>query len=159
MIRALLRASLSIVLAAGLLAQTEVLVLPERLRSACERDSACSGPKRQIDVRFDQVKAAALEDAAGTARMHFTESDPLSVILGGVKTWRLGREVYDAQCARCHGSDGKLEDYPGIKSLTGIGKRSSEQQILEAVANGGRVDMSGMTSAEKHAVAVYVSGL
>lgn len=145
--------------AAGLWAQSEVLVLPERLRNACDRDSACSGPKRQVDVRFDQVKVAALEDAAGAARMRFAEADPLSAILAGVKAWRLGREVYDAQCARCHGSDGKLEDYPGVKSLAGIGKRSSEQQILDAVANGGRVDMSGMTPAEKHAVAVYVSGL
>ena len=154
------RALLGIGLAGALLAaQSEVLVLPERLRSACEQDAACSGGKRQVDVRFDRVKAAALQDEAGVSRMSFAEGDSLGGILQEVKAWRLGREVYEAQCARCHGSDGKLEDYPGVKSLAGIGKRYPEKRILEAVANGGRVDMSGMTPAEKHAVAVYVAGL
>lgn len=156
----MVRASLILVFAAGLFAaSTEVLVLPEGLRSACDQEPACSGAKRQVEVRFAGGRDAWLEDSGGVARLRFAGGESLMDILRGVKVWRLGREVYDAQCARCHGSDGKLEDYPGVKSLAGIGKRYSEARIIEAVQNGGRVDMSGMTQSERHALAVYVAGL
>jgi cytochrome c553 len=154
------RASLSLVVAASLFAApSEVLVLPEGMRGACEQEPACSGAKRQVDVRFAAGRIASLEDAGGTPRLRFNRGETLAEILREVKVWRLGREVYDAQCARCHGSDGKLEDYPGVKSLAGIGERYSETRIIEAVQNGGRVDMSGMTQSERHALAVYVAGL
>jgi len=150
----------SVALTAALFASsTEVLVLPERLRNACDQDANCSSAKRQVEVRYAGGKNARLEDSRGVPRVTFGEAESLANILNEVKAWRLGREVYDAQCARCHGADGTLEDYPGVKSLAGIGKRYSEARILEAVQNGGRVDMSGMTPAERHAVALYVAGL
>jgi cytochrome c553 len=156
MSRAVLSLSFALALLGG---ASEVLVLPDALRDACGRDPACSGSKRQVEVRFGAEKMAYFEDSAGVARLRFAPNATLPDILRELKAWRLGREVYDAQCARCHGSDGTLEDYPGVKSLAGIGKRYPEARILEAVANGGRVDMSGMTADERHALAVYVAGL
>jgi peroxiredoxin len=76
-----------------------------------------------------------------------------------VKKWQRGRAVYRGYCARCHGDSGNETSYPNIKPLGGIGNRLTEQQILEATAATGVVDLQAIPREELEALAIYVAGL
>jgi mono/diheme cytochrome c family protein len=67
--------------------------------------------------------------------------------------------VYGGYCARCHGESGNETSYPNIKPLGGIGNRLSKQQILEATAATGVVNLQTHPREELEALAVYVAGL
>lgn len=77
-----------------------------------------------------------------------------------VKQWSLGKQRYQAACARCHGADGgDTQGYPNIKSLKGIGNRYSESEILERTAATGVVDLAAWSEEARQALAKYVKGL
>ena len=82
-----------------------------------------------------------------TASKHFTEPDP-SVL-------RLGKEIYDANCASCHGVDGQGQ--PNWKTPDENGKRPApphdssghtwhhaDSLLLEIIADGSSVPGSAM---------------
>jgi cytochrome c553 len=75
------------------------------------------------------------------------------------KRWRDGRASYEANCARCHGEDGRDESYPGAKSLGGIGTRHTVAEILEKTDRSGFVDLNYLRTEGKKALAIYVAGL
>ena len=90
------------------------------------------------------VRAVA-KDAAGLA--------PLAT------AWMQGREIYTAQCLRCHGADGTDEHYTGIKPLRAIGKRFPGPEILERTIRSGNVDMTPIPPEAREALLVFVASL
>jgi cytochrome c553 len=76
-----------------------------------------------------------------------------------VQAWDDGRLIYDGQCARCHGSDGKNISYPNIKSLAGIGNHFDEAEIFRRTELTGVVDLSPLSAKDRRALSVYVAGL
>lgn len=70
-----------------------------------------------------------------------------------------GRRLYDALCARCHGSDGRSDSYPNIKRLNGIGNRLSDDKIWEGTIANGLVDLSSLNEKDRRSLVVFVSGL
>ncbi len=80
-------------------------------------------------------------------------------VIREVKAWQDGRAIYEAQCARCHGSDGKDTGYLFIKSLGGIGNRHSEKEIWRLTVATDAVDLSRLTAKERTALSIYVAGL
>jgi mono/diheme cytochrome c family protein len=81
------------------------------------------------------------------------------IIEDEAKLWRDGSAIFKAQCARCHGDDGKEESYPGTKSLSGIGNRHSEEEIFELTQRAGFVDLSSLDDRARRALSVFVAGL
>jgi peroxiredoxin len=76
-----------------------------------------------------------------------------------MKMWQAGKATYDGSCARCHGGDGNKADYPFIKPLGGIGRRMTEEEILQATAATGIVNLQAFSQQELKALAIYVAGL
>ena len=76
-----------------------------------------------------------------------------------MKRWQEGKKIYDAYCARCHGDDGNAEGYPSVKKLGGIGNRMTVEQIIEATAATGLVNLNQFSEEELKALAIYVAGL
>ncbi len=82
-----------------------------------------------------------------------------------VEQWRLGREVFLASCARCHGDDGSLEICGDVKPLTGIGNRLTPAQVYERLRAGELSDVDVLIRGRFHkrreveAVVVFVRGL
>jgi cytochrome c553 len=73
--------------------------------------------------------------------------------------WGTGRAVWMNYCARCHGEDGRSETYAGTKSMAGIGRRLSREEIARRTNSTGSVDMSRFTRGELEALWKYVAGL
>ncbi len=80
-------------------------------------------------------------------------------VVSEVKAWQRGRHIYEAQCARCHGSDGMDTGYPFIKTLDGIGNRHTEEEIIRLTEATGAVDLSSLNAENRTALAIYVAGL
>jgi hypothetical protein len=76
-----------------------------------------------------------------------------------VRLYERGRDVYTAQCQRCHGGDGNDEFYPGIKALGGIGNRWTPERIDESIRSSNIVDTSRFTPEEREGITLYVRGL
>lgn len=77
---------------------------------------------------------------------------------GGEKKPSEGKSVYEAQCVRCHGSNGKL-GLSGAKDLTVTTLTPDEMvQVISDGANGGMMPSykEALTSEEIRAVAEYV---
>jgi mono/diheme cytochrome c family protein len=100
--------------------------------------------------------AALLLDTNGALRRMFRATDSIPA---GLRAWFDGMAVYQAQCARCHGHDGADTAYPGIRVLSGIGNRHSEEEILEMTRRAGFVDLHALDDNARHALAIYVAGL
>lgn len=79
--------------------------------------------------------------------------------------WELGRATYLARCARCHGEDGGDTSYPEIRTLKGIGRRLSREEIrarLHAKGAGPELVLirgETFTAAEVEALISYVAEL
>ena len=86
-------------------------------------------------------------------------TDRVNRMLAEISLWQGGRQIYDAQCARCHGLDGTDSNYPEIKSLAGIGNRATESKIIEMTELTGAVDLHALTEKDRQALAAYVAGL
>jgi mono/diheme cytochrome c family protein len=80
-------------------------------------------------------------------------------IVSDVRLWRDGQVIFKSQCARCHGESGLATDYPGTKSLAGIGNRHSDKEILHRTDLAGFVDLSSMDERSKRALTIFVAGL
>lgn len=70
-----------------------------------------------------------------------------------------GQQLYEYQCARCHGPDGKADTYPMIKRLDGIGARYTLDEIIELTRRSGNVDLSPLDADELRSLAEYVASL
>jgi len=80
-------------------------------------------------------------------------------IVDVAQEWHVGKTVYDAHCARCHGPDGKDISYPFIEPLDGIGERMSLEEILDATWEAGFVSEDQFDEKEKEALARYIASL
>jgi mono/diheme cytochrome c family protein len=103
-----------------------------------------------------------LLDEQGVVRLRTRASDVRGLarqLAEDIKAWHGGKQIYDAQCARCHGADGRDLSYPNVKSLAGIGNRHSKSEIIERTILTGAVDMSHMSESDKNQLALYVAGL
>ncbi|QOY89684.1 c-type cytochrome [Paludibaculum fermentans] len=78
-----------------------------------------------------------------------------------LQAWTTGRDIYTSLCSRCHGADGADRSYAGgnVKPINGLGRRYSEDELLERTERPGTVDLSNLDARLRHALAVYVSGL
>ncbi|MGC4048464.1 MAG: hypothetical protein QM757_01960 [Paludibaculum sp.] len=78
-----------------------------------------------------------------------------------LKSWTTGRDIYTSLCSRCHGADGADRSYAGgnVKPINGLGRRYSEEELLERTERPGTVDLGNLDTRLRHALAVYVSGL
>jgi|GEM_PF-643115 len=70
-----------------------------------------------------------------------------------------GKQLYEAACARCHGSDGGDTSYPGTRPLKGIGNHYDEDKVIELTRNSGFVNIDLWSEDERRAMAKYVRGL
>lgn len=134
----------------------EVVVLSDGDRAVAK----AYGSFRPTDAALQPI--VFLIDRQGSVR-HIERSLGLSTagseLANKINVWRSGMSLYEGLCARCHGSDGKDDSYPFIKTLAGIGNRMTENQILQATENTGVVDLTRLTEEQRRALAVYVSGL
>jgi cytochrome c553 len=106
--------------------------------------------------------AFLLVDKSGVLRRVVQKvKSPLSAdrLIDEVRYWLDGIATFKAQCARCHGEDGRDTTYPGTKSLAGIGNRHTEAEILEMTQLAGFVDLSYLSERAKKALAAFVAGL
>jgi cytochrome c553 len=140
---------------AGALKNGPVLIVAPGQRDAWR---AVESPVPVLFEPRPTIGGSALVDASGYVR-RFWKSAKAETIAAEVKAWLGGRAIYDAQCARCHGSDGRDLNYAGIKSLAGLGRKHDNARIIEMTEATGVVDMSSLTAADKRALAIYVSGL
>jgi hypothetical protein len=109
---------------------------------------AVDSPERAIVLVDEGGKIRRVARGAGQDRLD-----------AEVKLWRNGRAAYVANCARCHGEDGREESYPGAKSLGGIGTRHTAAEILEKTERSGFVDLHYLKREGKEALSIYVAGL
>lgn len=100
--------------------------------------------------------AAVLVDGDRVVRRIFRSG---SDIAAGLESWEIGRQIYDSQCARCHGADGADTSYPNTKPLAGLGRKHSEEKIVELTEATGVVDMSRLSEADRRGLGAYVAGL
>jgi mono/diheme cytochrome c family protein len=154
-------------LKAGLATHGTVLVAVARVPEP-RLDRACPEALGDLTILYDAGGEISRAYGAINNRVAFLIDDngivrrvvrPPDRLVQQVAAWTDGKAVYDAQCARCHGADGRDESYPGVKSLAGIGNRISEGEILHRTALTGAVDMSGWTESQRRALAAYVAGL
>ena len=108
---------------------------------------------------------AYLIDGGGVLRRAGQAGPEARDLVEFVELWRTGKVNFELACARCHGTDGNLDDYPRIKKLGGIGNRLSKEQMLERVfpVELSRDEISVrshlFTRRELNALFVYISGL
>jgi cytochrome c553 len=119
-----------------------------------------AAPGSQAATRFAaDGRTAVFIDRRGVVRRIVRRiggsDDPETI----VKRWDDGRALYQAQCSRCHGDDGKDTGYPGTKSLAGIGNHMTEERILAATRATGAVDLTAYSRQLLDALAAYVAGL
>jgi mono/diheme cytochrome c family protein len=137
----------------------ETVPVPDSVRLLAIRPSACGGyrdPSGAARRYLGEAKAVLL-DRNGVVRL--VAADDLKAFGVDVSRWTAGREIYTAQCQRCHGADGRDTHYSGIKTLAGLGKRISRTEIIERTIRSGNVDLSPMDEEARRALAVYVAGL
>jgi thiosulfate/3-mercaptopyruvate sulfurtransferase len=60
---------------------------------------------------------------------------------------RHGKTLYTTHCLRCHGEDGTDLSYPGIKSLAGVTRRMSGEEVLTRSTAFAGVQFQGETGA------------
>jgi mono/diheme cytochrome c family protein len=138
----------------------ETLVVPDSVRLLAIRASNCGGyrdPSGAARRYLGEAKAVLL-DNSGVVRI-VAAGKSLKTFAAEVALWARGRDIYHAQCERCHGADGRDTQYPGIKTLAGIGKRLSRMEILDRTIRSGFVDFSALDGEARRAMAVYVAGL
>lgn len=130
-----------------------------------ELDAKCRTEIESIPTLFTATRSAAARFAGngflvenGIVR-RILHSLTAARIVNEVALWQGGRQIYDAQCARCHGLDGTDNNYPNIKSLAGIGNRASESKIIEMTELTGAVDLHALSAKDRQALAAYVAGL
>jgi cytochrome c553 len=73
--------------------------------------------------------------------------------------WEAGRQSFITNCGHCHGNDGADLSYTGIKTLAGISRRMTAQQILEGGQQSGAVDMTAWSQSAKDALLLYIASL
>jgi len=125
-------------------------------------DEKCREQIRSIPVLFAargiDPNALGFLIESGILR-RIIRTDQVGRMLAEVSSWQGGRQIYEAQCARCHGLDGTDTNYPEIKSLAGIGNRATESKIIEMTELTGAVDLNALTQKDRQALAAYVAGL
>lgn len=114
-------------------------------------DSVLAGPRTGLLVDRERIVRRVVR--GGSAEEHAER------VVRAVKAWQGGRVIYEAQCARCHGSDGMDTGYPFIKTLGGIGNRHTEEEIIRLTEATGVVDLSSLNGENRTALAIYVAGL
>ena len=82
-----------------------------------------------------------------------------SIVGEVLEQWLRGRKVYDADCARGHGKDGALDDYPDIVRLDGIHERMDAEEVLYATDASGFVPIQNYSKRDREALAAYVLSL
>jgi hypothetical protein len=113
--------------------------------------SALSGSRTSLLVDRDRIVRRVIR--GGSAAEHSQR------VVREVKAWQFGHVIYEAQCARCHGSDGMDTGYPFIETLGGIGNRHNEDEIIRLTEATGAVDLSSLNAENRNALAIYVAGL
>jgi hypothetical protein len=114
---------------------------------------------------YGSACGAYLIDGGGVLRRAGQAGPEARDLVEFVELWRTGKVNFELACARCHGTDGNLDDYPRIKKLGGIGNRLTKEQMLERVfpVELSRDEISVrshlFTRRELDALLVYISGL
>ncbi len=102
--------------------------------------------------RVSYIPAAA-SDSAGRRLLEMFES------------FQRGKLVYESACARCHGADGKHDEYAHIKTLGGIGNRLTPRELTERVrpvplgSETFSVRTSVLSRKDLDSLVLYVAGL
>jgi hypothetical protein len=108
--------------------------------------------------------AVVLVDESGTVR-HIATLQDSGDLLRITAAYDSGKQSFHFACARCHGSDGGDGTYAGIKTLRGIGRRLTRDQIAERLnsiptgANEVLVRGHVLSRQDFDALVLYVSGL
>jgi len=143
--------------------QAKLPAIPDpRVKAVGIVEQRCTGsavffdPEGAVRKRLEQASSAVLLDTDGSVRRVFRRADSIP---DNVRQWFDGMAVYKAQCARCHGDDGADTSYPGIRVLSGIGNRHSEEEILDMTQRAGFVDLQALDDRARRALAIYVAGL
>jgi hypothetical protein len=137
----------------------ETVAVPDSVRLLAIRPSTCgayrdpSGAARRF---LGEVKAVLL-DRHSVVRLSSTGD--LKAFSAEVVRWANGREIYTANCQRCHGADGRDKSYAGIKPLNGIGRRISRTEIIDRTVHSGNVDLARVHEEERRALSVFVAPL
>lgn len=99
-----------------------------------------------------------LVDGAGIVRRVFAANTTQDAMLEEIRLWQRGQALYTSYCERCHGPDGTDTNYPGTRSMAGIGNRKSEAEIIEISGRAASVDMSAFSKRDLRALAIYMAG-
>jgi len=142
-------------------AALKMVVVPIAEMNPKELDEKCRTEIESVPVLLAATRRFAgsaflLENSIVRRSIH---SPTPAKIAAELTLWQGGRQIYDAQCARCHGLDGTDNNYPNIRSLAGIGNRASESKIIEMTELTGAVDLHALSAKDRQALAAYVSGL
>lgn len=86
-------------------------------------------------------------------------SDGIGRATGMAATWEYGRQSFITNCGHCHGNDGGDTSNTGIKTLVGISRRLTGEQILTGGQQFGGVDMSAWSQSARDQLLFYIEGL
>jgi cytochrome c553 len=93
------------------------------------------------------------------ATMVAATQEAAATIINTARAWENGRQSFIGNCGHCHGDDGANTDYVGIKTLTGISRRLSRQEIFDAGQQFGFVETGSWSQRAKDELFLYIQGL
>lgn len=108
---------------------------------------------------FEGEAIILIDDARRIRAVEYSDKVEASGVRAMASEWLTGRKIYNADCARCHGEDGALDDYPNIVRLDGIAGRMDTDAILDATEASGFVNVRSYTKRDRVALASYVLSL
>jgi peroxiredoxin len=118
---------------------------------------------RMLTTRYGaaQGRLSVLIDEEGVVRriVRSTGAQFIDSFAADVRAWDEGKGIYESACARCHGVDGANTGYAEIKTLSGIGNRMDETEIIRRTSLTSNVDLSSFNESRFRALAIYVAGL
>jgi mono/diheme cytochrome c family protein len=118
--------------------------IADLLRTGVSKRGAVYGPMAEVvydSLQYlsdDDIKAMATYLKALSPHQAVDKSAPTTSVAENRLLLRLGSKIYDAQCATCHGAQGrgKLPDYPPLADNQSI-QMSSAVNPIRMVLNGG----------------------
>jgi mono/diheme cytochrome c family protein len=106
--------------------------------------------------------AAVIADAQGIVRYHrvFPQTPQGAAALeADLILWQQGQASFVGNCGHCHGEDGAGTFFQGIKTMSGITTRLSDEKILEGGESFGAVPISSWSKQEVDALLLFIRGL